>query len=89
MNDPMFAAFIDDHWERDRGTVPQDDWVLEVVNGKPVLYGHSEGKPWVNVFAPQGSFYQRYGFNKEERRWSYGESPKGFAKYFRQKFQAV
>jgi hypothetical protein len=89
INDPMFAAFVDDHWERDRGTLPQDDWTLEVVKGKPILYGFSPGKPWVNVFVPDGATYQRYGFNKEERRWSYGESPKGFAKYFRQKFQAV
>jgi hypothetical protein len=84
--DPMFDAFIVDHVCRERGTLPQDEWVVEMVNGKAVLYGHTPSKPWVNVFAPQGSAYDRFGFNKEERRWSYGESPKGFAKFFRQKF---
>lgn len=84
--DAMFDAFIVDHVCRGRGTVPQEEWILEVVNGKAVLYGYTPGKPWVNVFAPQGGGYDRFGFNKEERRWSYGESPKGFAKFFRQKF---
>jgi hypothetical protein len=86
--DLMFDAFIVDHVCRDRGTLPQDEWLLEMVNGKAVLYGQTPGKPWVNIFAPQGSGYDRFGFNKEERRWSYGESPRGFAKFFRQKFQA-
>jgi len=86
--DRLFKAFIVDHVCRRRGTTPQEEWVLEVVNDKPVLYGHSPGTPWVNVFAPQGPEYERFGFNKEEGRWSYGESPRGFARFFRQRFAA-
>jgi len=85
IEDEMFGAFIMDHAGRERGTFPQDEWIVETVNGKKVLYGFSD-RPWVNVFAPQGGAYERFGFNKEERRWSYGESPRGFARFFKEKF---
>jgi hypothetical protein len=87
-NDPMFGAFIVDHVCRDRGTFPGDEWIVENLNGKAVLYGISATSPWVNIFAPQGGDYERFGFNREEKRWSYGESPRGYARLFRDKFRA-
>jgi hypothetical protein len=88
-SDLAFEAFIIDHASRGKGTFPRDEWTVETVNGKRVLYGHSPGAPWVNVFAPRGDSYERFGFNKDEKRWSYGESPYGFAKFFREKFRNV
>lgn len=86
IKDDLFGAFLDDHYMRGKGTHPLEDWFLERVDGKKILYGYSSENPWVNVFAPQGGFYERFGFNRIERRWSYSESPEGFALLFRQKF---
>jgi hypothetical protein len=86
INDPLFAAFIADHAARERGTNPGDLWFLENFDSQQVLYGYSDESPWVNVFAPHGKTIERFGFNKIDRRWSYGESPRGFANFIRQRF---
>ena len=87
INDSLFTAFIVDHASRERGTHPSDSWFLDSFDSQQVLYGCSDESPWINVFAPQGGNVERFGFNRIDRRWSYGESPRGFANFIRQRFE--
>jgi hypothetical protein len=77
--DPLFGAFIEDYGRRGKGAEPDIVWHAVVVNGTRVLYGASPASEWVNVFAPVGGVYKRFGYNRRKQRWAYGERPQEVA----------
>jgi hypothetical protein len=48
-----------------------------IIDGKEVVFYLSRGsREWMNISWPDDDDgYKRYGFNPEEKRWSYQESP--------------
>lgn len=73
--DPLFAAFVDDHGRRNKGTEPDTIWHVIVINGSRVLYGASPASEWVKVFASDGETCKRFGYNRRKQRWAFGERP--------------
>ena len=69
------SAVLNDCIARDRGTGPWDSWYILAIANSAVLISTSGGE-WVNVFAPDGAIYFRYGFSTFDDRWSYGQAPR-------------
>lgn len=76
--EPLFDAFIHDQQARG-GTSPLETWEVITISGKDVLSGSRPDREWINFLVPTKEGYHRYGYNKVDRRWSYGEAPRGFA----------
>jgi hypothetical protein len=55
---------------------PGQEWMLIDVSGKLVL-ASTAPFGWSNVYVANGSSYERFGYNPAERRWAYGEAPRG------------
>jgi hypothetical protein len=69
------TAVFEDCIRRNHGTSPDANWfVLQLSKNIAVALAGSSN-PWVNVYAPSGGHYERFGYNKEEDRWSYGNKP--------------
>lgn len=77
--DPLFLAFIVDHGRRGRGVSVDQVWQIVKVDGSRVLYGASPGNEWVSVFAPAGSGFEPFGYNRKAHRWAYGAPPKALS----------
>jgi hypothetical protein len=65
-------AFVELAWP----APPRTEWQLITINSHQVLYSSASDKGWANCFAKDGSGYERFGYNIEERRWAYGSQPK-------------
>jgi hypothetical protein len=73
--EPWFQALLDDCFLRGRGTDPVDDWLLiELPKSKPALVSGGPGE-WCAVFTAEPKDYERFSFNRLNRRWSFGEAP--------------
>lgn len=72
---PM-KAVLENCLGRQRGTLPHARYVSLETKYGPVLLGFGTSD-WIDVIAPSGKGFQRYGFNTMEARWAYGDSPKG------------
>lgn len=57
------------------GVFPADNYGCFEIKGSKILFSYGT-PPWMNVWAPDGEEYGRYGYNTDEERWSYGEKPK-------------
>jgi hypothetical protein len=70
------SAVFEECVRRNRGTGPEEKWfILQLSkNNATALAGSSN--PWVNVYSPSSGLYERFGYNKEEDRWSYGRKPR-------------
>jgi hypothetical protein len=77
--EPLFDAFIHDQQARG-GTSPLETWEVITISGKDVLSGSRPDREWINFLIPTKEGYHRYGYNKVDRRWSYGEAPRGIAR---------
>jgi hypothetical protein len=74
--EPWFQALLDDCFAYGRGLTPSRDWLLvQIPEQKPAVITSGPNN-WCNVLAPTAEGYQKFAFNPEERRWSYGEAPK-------------
>jgi hypothetical protein len=72
---PWFQALLNDCFLRGRGTDPVDDWLLLTPGkAKPALVSGGPGE-WCSVFAPETTGYEKYAFNRLDRRWSFGTAP--------------
>lgn len=68
-------AVLHDCLQRGTGTHPEDDWLMVPMrNGKPAVISGGSGD-WCNVYIPFGGKYERYGYNRKEQRWAYGDAP--------------
>lgn len=66
------GAFFSSGWPAH----PHQNWfVIESRGGFALI--SSAGKGWANVFVEVDGSYDRFGYNVEERRWSYGVAPPG------------
>lgn len=66
------GAFFDFSWPPH----PNQSWfVIEVGNSFALVSSATKG--WANVFVEADGSYDRFGYNVEERRWSYGIAPPG------------
>lgn len=73
--EPWFQALLDDCFLRGKGTDPVDDWLLlSIAKSKPALLSGGPGE-WCSVFVPENKGYEKYAFNRIDRRWSYGTIP--------------
>lgn len=54
----------------------EQSWFIFESRGSFALVS-SAAKGWANVFVEADGSYDRFGYNVEERRWSYGISPPG------------
>jgi hypothetical protein len=45
------------------------------LGGARVLFGASLAHEWVNLYAPVAGVYERFAYNRKNRRWAYGEAP--------------
>lgn len=62
---------------RMKGTYPEEDYLSVWIKGQHFVLSCSSGD-WVNLIEVcEGGLSHRYGYNMAERRWAYGESPKG------------
>ena len=67
------------------GGVPTNcTWIVAQVDGFDVLIVAREGNSWLDIVTVtpkprQRRPYQRFGFNRDERRWSYGRRPRNAA----------
>jgi hypothetical protein len=74
--EPWFQALIDDCFTYARGTPASKDWLLvQVPEEKPAVITTGPNA-WCNVLAHTQEGYQRFAFNPEDGKWSYGEAPK-------------
>jgi hypothetical protein len=58
--------------------------IIVAVNGAPALVSISKALPWSDVIAPDGDQYSRYGFNRVQDRWAYGDEPENADEIARQ-----
>jgi len=63
-------AFLETGWR----AYPTCRWKVSVVRDSYVLIGIGN-RHWVDIYAKNDNKYRRYGFNKVEKRWSYGDQP--------------
>lgn len=84
--DPMFDAFVEDHRSRGRGTSVDEVWQVADLKGGQILYANSPTREWIDIYAPGRSGYQRFGYNRKEKRWAYGETPRQIAREVPQLF---
>ncbi len=64
------GSFLEHGWKPH----PQTRWLVSNVNEQYVLIS-SAPQRWANVFSSVGGSYQRFGYNVDEQRWSYGIEP--------------
>ncbi len=57
-----------------RGVPPDDEWHIIPAGTNPIAISKGTGE-WANVYARKDGTYERFGFNTDEERWSYGEAP--------------
>lgn len=70
---PDWLGFLTDHAYR---ISPRSRVGVVRVPGGVVLVVVSDGD-WCDVIAPDSGGYGRFGFNRSQHRWSYGEAPDG------------
>jgi hypothetical protein len=68
------GAIIDDCRLGKRGTNPSDTWSVVRIRDQFVLFSKGKGD-WSNVYSMHQGTYSRFGFNRAEKRWSYGMRP--------------
>ena len=73
--EPWFQALVDDCFTYARGTPLSADWLLVQVPEEKAAVITAGPNSWCNVFAPSSEGYQKFAYNAEERRWSYGDAP--------------
>ena len=61
---------------RGGGTGPNDEYVMIEVKKRQFVASYGNGD-WVNVIEIRGEDSERFGYNLVQKRWAYGESPKG------------
>jgi hypothetical protein len=71
---PIFRAVLDDCDDRGRGTEPHDQWFTVQLKEAEALVSLGKGD-WSNVFVQEGDSWARYSYHRQEKRWSYGETP--------------
>ena len=72
---PLWAVLNNCHL-RNGGTGPNDEYVVVRVKGRQFVASYGNGD-WVNVIEIVGGDCERFGYNLAQKRWAYGESPKG------------
>ena len=80
------VAYLEHVTFRNTGEKPSSKWQLVEDNGKCLLVGYIKNDDWANVFAEGDSGFERFGYNISQKRWSYGDAPKGqraVRKFFR------
>ena len=73
--EPWFQALVDDCFLRARGTPPSADWLLIELEPRRHALVSVDKSEWCNVFAPALDGYEHFGFNREQKRWTYGAAP--------------
>lgn len=74
----VFSWLLGERTQRGKGTHPVEFWNLLVMDEGTCLVAFGASK-WAHVMIPiEEAVYDRFGFNFEERRWSYGRKPMGF-----------
>lgn len=73
---PILELLLANAHANGTGIFPADRYGCFEMKGAKVLFAFGN-PPWVNVWAPYGAIYCRYGYNSAERRWAYGEIPIG------------
>ena len=73
--DPWFQALVDDCFSRGRGTPSSADWLLIELRPRRHALVSTDNTEWCNVFAPGGEGYEHFGYNRLQKRWSYGSAP--------------
>ncbi len=68
------GAVVSDCRSRSGGLNPLDSWHVCKVRDREVLFSVGSG-PWCNVYAQREDYWTRFGYNREEDRWSYGDRP--------------
>jgi hypothetical protein len=70
------SAVFEECVRRNRGTRPEDEWFILQLSKKNATAIAGSSNPWVNVYSPSEGLYERFGYNKEEDRWSYARKPR-------------
>ena len=73
---PPLWAVLNYHHMRNRGTSPNDEYVMIKVKDRQFVASYGNGD-WVNVIDIRSEDCERFGYNLVQKRWAYGESPKG------------
>ena len=73
--EPFWAVLNSCHL-RSGGTGPNDEYVMIEVKDRRFVACYGNGD-WVNVVEIRGGDCDRFGYNLVQKRWAYGESPKG------------
>ena len=61
---------------RNGGTGPSDEYIAVDVKERQFVVSYGNGD-WANVIEFRASDCERFGYNLIQKRWAYGESPKG------------
>ncbi len=73
---PWLASIFRLNLDRDKGVDLAPVWMLANVAGKPTAIGIGPAEDWVNVYSiGLGGALERFGYNTNERRWSYEMAP--------------
>lgn len=74
----VFSWLLGERTQRGKGTHPVEFWNLLVMDEGTCLVSFGSCK-WAHIMVPiEEAVYDRFGFNFEERRWSYGRKPVGY-----------
>ncbi len=71
---PWLDALFKDFIERGRGAHPQEEWCTSRIGDQDVLISKGPAS-WCHIYCQGAQGYDRFAFNTEERRWSYGRNP--------------
>ena len=71
---PWLGALFKDFIERGRGAHPQEEWRTSRIGEQEVLISKGPAS-WCHIYCPAGDGYDRFAYNTDERRWSYGRNP--------------
>lgn len=69
------AAVLEECCHAGRGVHPEYQWHIISPGTNPIAISKAPREEWANVYARRDGTYERFGFNTDEERWSYGEAP--------------
>jgi hypothetical protein len=73
--DDLIGCLIETCVRRGRGTTIGGEYIAAAPPAGVALLSHAE-KEWVNVYAMNGSKYERFTYSLQDKRWSFGQTPK-------------